>query len=372
MKKQAERFKYIGLMLCCMGITAGCASGREALQGTVQTSEAQTEADAIQDGTQTVLPDQTGQDTENVKAAEEQRQGTEQAAPEEEKLDAEQLTRKNIDLFLQEAGNQGIVPSSAAVYLETLLEDGVFEGNLLTGLKMGDIDGNGQIDMLVMVHDESEENFYGMGALWIYMNEDEPYCFSDEMCPYYGWFDVFWNDIDHDENVEIVFSAQGTGCGAVGDSYKAIFKYISSPQTESEPNQIEQVARIERMQLPSDFDEEYDTGLTIEVIQEPEQDQYTAYCPYIDEKLSFHAPNVEGWELPETARAAGGNARGFYNLHMTTYEGRRVLQASEYLFGEGGTAHYIGTAQFLISWKEDGTPEVIKWWIEENEEYARY
>ena len=39
---------------------------------------------------------------------------------------------------------------------------------------MGDIDGNGQIDMLVMVHDESEENFYGMGALWIYMNEDAP------------------------------------------------------------------------------------------------------------------------------------------------------------------------------------------------------
>ena len=74
MKKQAERFKYIGLMLCCMGITAGCASGQDALQSTVQTSEsqtkAQTDADAIQDGAQTELPDQTGQDTENVKAAE--------------------------------------------------------------------------------------------------------------------------------------------------------------------------------------------------------------------------------------------------------------------------------------------------------------
>ena len=117
-------------MLCCMGITAGCASGQDALQSTVQTSEsqtkAQTDADAIQDGAQTELPDQTGQDTENVKAAEEQRQGTEQTAPEEEKLDTEQLTRKNIDLFLQEAGNQNIVPNNATVYLETLFEDGVF------------------------------------------------------------------------------------------------------------------------------------------------------------------------------------------------------------------------------------------------------
>ena len=149
-----------------------------------------------------------------------------------------------------------------------------------------------------------------------------------------------------------MFSAQGTGCGAVGDSYKAVFKYRNHA--------------IERMRLPSDLDEDYDCGLCIDVIQEPETDQYSAYCPYLDERISFHAKNIEGWDLPNTAESVGGNARGFFNLCTAQYQGKKVLQASEYLYGEGGVVHCVATAQFLITWDEDGTPKVLKWWIEED------
>ena len=225
---------------------------------------------------------------------------------------------------------------------------------------MDDIDNNGQMDMLVMVLDAQKMPFYGSGSLWFYMNDDAPYCFSEKMCSYYGWFDIFWEDIDNDENVEIVFSAQGTGCGAVGDSYKAIFKYRTLLTDNSEKR------GIERMQLPSDFEEDYDCGIKVEVFKEPERNQYSAYCPYFDETIPFRAENM-GDDLPSTARSVGSEVRGFYNLCAVEYNGKMVLQASEYLNGEGGTVHNVATAQFLITWKEDGTPEVIKWWIEEDQ-----
>lgn len=44
---------------------------------------------------------------------------------------------------------------------------------------------------------------------------------------------------------------------------------------------------------------------------------------------------------------------------------KKVLQASEYLHGEGGIVHDVAIAQFLITWEKDGTPKVVKWWIEE-------
>ena len=117
------------------------------------------------------------------------------------------------------------------------------------------------------------------------------------------------------------------------------------------------------MELPSDLDADYDQGLTVDVIQEPEAGSYSAYCSYLDEILSFHRKH--GGTPPETAQLTGGNARGFYDLSVTEYEGRNVLQASEYLYGEGGTADCAGVAHFFITWEEDGTPTVVKWWIEE-------
>ena len=91
---------------------------------------------------------------------------------------------------------------------------------------------------------------------------------------------------------------------------------------------------------------------------------YAGGCAYLDEQISFSAQNTEGWDLSAAAETVGGNARGYYNLRAAEYEGKNALLASEYLHGEGGTADCVGTAQFLITWREDGTPEVVKWWID--------
>lgn len=34
--------------------------------------------------------------------------------------------------------------------------------------------------------------------------------------------------------------------------------------------------------------------------------------------------------------------------------------------GEGAVPHCVATAEFLITWQEDGTPKVVEWWIEED------
>lgn len=267
-----------------------------------------------------------------------------------EKGALEKQMKENREYFFEEARSQAVETKQAEKLYERLLEDAVFQNGSrkLTGLRLYDIDGNGQTDMIVMVQEAEEIVFYGSGGLWIYMNEDMPYCFEEEACSYYGIFNVFWADVDNDENTEIVFSAEGFGCGAVGDSYKAVFKYQNNT--------------IQQMALPSDLDVDYDCGLTIDVIQEPEVDSYNAYCSYLDEILPFRRKN--GDTPPETAQLAGGNARGFYNLSAAEYEGRNVLQASEYLYGEGGVADCAAIAHFYITWEEDGAPTVLKWWIE--------
>ena len=349
MKKQVGKAGITFLMLLCMGAGFGCASDRSAEESMKEQETEEKIEEKIETGIKTEIKEET-EETEQTEQTSAQEPDGQEAS---EEYSPERQIKKNEEIFYEESGKQGIDHQTAAEYLQVLMEDNIFRDGAmeLTGLQIDDIDGNGQKDMLVMVLDAREKVFYGSGSLWFYINDDEPYCFSEEDCSYYGWYNAFWDDIDNDENVEIVFSAQGSGCGAVGDSYKAVFKYRNHA--------------IEQMQLPSDYEEDYDRGLNISVFQEPETDRYSAYCPYFDETVFFHAENVEGWELPDTTRGVGGNARGFFNLCVVDYEGKNALQASEYLYGEGGIAHYVATAQFLITWKEDGTPEVVRWWIEE-------
>lgn len=325
MKKWMKKISRSILVLMCVGTASLCMSGKN-----VQAS--QEEAGAVQS-----LFQKAGNET----------------APdaEEEKNYLKKQMEENRERFFEEAQRQGIGSEQAEKLFGRLLEDKIFQNGALalTGLRLDDIDGNGQMDMLLMVQDAEQIVFYGSGGLWFYMNEDTPYCFDEEECSYYGIFDVFWADVDNDENVEIVFSAEGFGCGAVGDSYKAVFKYKNHT--------------MERMELPSDLEIDHDCGLVVDVIQEPEADSYSAYCPYLDELIPFGRENE--CPPPETAEAVGGNARGFYDLSMVEYEGKNVLQASEYLYGEGGVADCAAIAQFLITWEEDGTPVVLKWWIEE-------
>lgn len=336
MEKQIRKAGSIFLILLCMGLNFGCASGsrEENLQVEIQSPSPEAEQEA---------------DKENQAPEEKEQDEDEQ---QEEEFSPERQLKENEEIFWEEADWQKIDRQDGEKCFQILFDDDVFQGGekKLTGLRIDDIDGNGQTDMLAMVLDAEETPFYGSGGLWFYMNEDEPYCFEEEDCSFYGWFDTFWADVDNDENIEIVFSAQGTGCGAVGDSYKAVFKYKDHA--------------IERMALPSDFEEDYDQGLWVDLIQEPEVDSYSAYCPYFDEQIYFHSENIEGWNLPSESRTTGGNVRGFYDLCVAEYEGKKVLQASEYLHGEGGIVHGVADAKFLITWEEDGTPKVIKWWIE--------
>lgn len=313
------------LLLLCMMLCTACASGQEE-QRTREEQE-----------TQDLLPDGEGDAKDHVpetgeRKPEEEEPDIEVPDIQEAEFSSERQMQENEALFLEKAEAQKVETELAEELLGRLLTDGIFQdGDMaLTGLRIDDIDGNGQVDMLVMVLEAKELPAYGAGGLWFYMNEDEPYCFEEEACSFCGWFDAFWADVDNDENIEIVFSAEGTGCGAVGDFYKAVFKYKGHV--------------IERMELPSDLEEDYDCGLRVELVQEP----------------------------PDSLQIAGGNARGFYNLCAAEYEGKRVLQASEYLYGEGGIVHNVATAQFLITWEKDGTPKVFKWWIEEAEDGYYY
>jgi hypothetical protein len=358
------------ILLLCMMACVSCASGQDAQVEQAGMPDLSAE-EGSSAGSQT--PGETGSRTPGEESGEEKAPDEERAAegqepdaefpmPDAEEPDAAETEfspgrqmQENKEQFLEKAKEQKVESEQAEELFERLAADGVFQNGdrALTGLMIDDIDENGQTDMLAMVQDAAERPAYGSGGLWLYMNADEPYCFEEEECSYCGWFDAFWADIDNDENIEIVFSAEGTGCGAVGDSYKAVFKYKGHA--------------IERMKLPSDLDEDYDQGLQVELVQEPVKNVYSAYCPYFDELISFRGQNVEGWETPDAPQIAGGNARGFYELRAVEYEGKKVLQASEYLYGEGGVAHYVATAQFLITWEKDGTPKALKWWIEEAE-----
>ncbi|MDE5823629.1 MAG: hypothetical protein K2H91_02950 [Lachnospiraceae bacterium] len=318
---QTRSVGLIVLILLCIGCGVGCSSGQRPEEAIKEWETAESEI-SIYENPEGYYP--------------------------------EKQMQINEEMFYRQALEQGIDQEEAEIYLQVLMDDHIFQDGVmeLTGLRIGDIDGNGQTDMLVVVMDAREKTFYGFGSLWFYMNEDDPYCFSEEWCPYYGDFDLFWANIDQDENMEIVYCARGSAYSGVGDYYKVVFKYRNHA--------------IEQMQLPSDYGhEEYnDYGLLVDVFQEPDADSYRAYCPYFDEWLSFTAKNPEGWYLPDIEQYVGGNLGGYFDLCVAEYQGNKVLQASEYLYGECGYGHGVALAQFLITWEADGMPKVLKWWIE--------
>lgn len=254
---------------------------------------------------------------------------------------------------------QGISETESAEYFEFLVEKDVFENGTmeLEGLVIDDMDGNGQKDVLAMVQDPDQKFSYGTGSLFIFMNEDEPYCYRNENFPYYGFLNVVWADLDNDGNVEIALEAQGTGNGGAGDWSKAVFKYKEHAVTE--------------MEMPSDLEEYYDKGIQVEVYREPQENMYSAYCPYLDDTIVFEARNIEGYELPETSVLVGGNVRGYFGLECIEYEGKDALQMYEYLHGEGGIAHGIANARFVVTWDEAGEGHVVSWGID-RDRYGGY
>lgn len=261
---------------------------------------------------------------------------------------AEERKKRNEEKFYEEAQALEVDREEAKRYYERLCEDNVFlDGTAeLTDLLIEDLDGNGQKDMAAMVQ-EGEFYLYGEGCIYFYMNEDPAYCFRDDDYPFLFDLDVVTGDFDDDGHTEIVFESRGTGNGAAGDWHLRILKYKDHS--------------MEKMDFPSESYEGDDREIYIEVTQESQKNTYSAYCPYLDEKITFEAENI--FE-PHQARVVGGIVRGYYNICSMEYEGRDALVVSEYLSGEGGNVHCVGKAKFMILWEKDGSGRIVKWWID--------
>ena len=263
-------------------------------------------------------------------------------------------TQDNTEKFYEIAkGDYGLSQKQAQDWFVKAMEDDIFNGGVreLSGLLFDDIDGNGKTDMVIMVNEFVSWVEHGTGALYFYMNQDKGYCFQDENFPYFGidGQDMCWADLDGDGCVEIAFGLEGTGNGGSGDWYQAILRYTGND--------------MERLEIPSEYEDE--TEIYVNVIMEPEKDTYSAYCPYLNETITFQASNA--WDDPDFSqmpRSVGHECRGFYDPQIVTYEGRKAIQYSEYLYGEGGIAHGVGRANFILVWDKDGNGSVADWWVE--------
>lgn len=193
--------------------------------------------------------------------------------------EAEKIYEQGADYELSDA-------QMKALY-QSIEKEGVFDKEYmrLTGVVLNDYDANGMTDVLVCLYEDKDgANTYQDGCLYLFMNDDEPYYIYDDFCCYScGWiFGDFGADIDNDGYTEIVFCVQGTGCGGAGDCQKFVFKYKDN--------------KIERMELPNDFDYDYDCGLTVKIEKDVTKGTYSAYCPYLDDTIVFDTEqNEDDW-----------------------------------------------------------------------------
>ena len=279
---------------------------------------------------------------------EEQMQGA--ADGDEAPQEKADYAKQNEKRFYEGTETLGIDHAEAEAYYQKLCEDNVFQGQTvpLVAFNIEDIDQNGQPDMVVMIRDY-EYSDYGEGCMYFYMNEDEAYCFRDEEFPFFWGFNTISGDFDDDGYMEIAFESLGLGVGGAGDWHPRILKYRDHT--------------MEPMEFPFD-DEKYGDdmpGIHIEITQEAQANTYSAYCAYLDETIVFESENA--FEL-DGRQECGGNSRGYCDLRNAEYEGKDALEVSEYLYGEGGIAHGLGLAKFLIVWDQDGEGRIVKWWIE--------
>ena len=340
-----------GMMCTCLTACRNADS-----QNVAEQSETEIMQEPLKE-TQTPSPEPTSE-------SEPEPMPTTESALEEEQKEVIDYTQANTEKFYQIAEeNYGLSHEQIQSWFDIVMADDVFKGGIrdIHDLIFDDIDSNGMTDMVIMVQEPEMEYIPGTGALYFYMNEDEPYCFEDEEFPFFFPLNICYGDLNEDGNVEIAFALRGTGNGGSGDWYKALLSYTGGT--------------MERLEIPSDFELDYphddEIGLTVDVTLELDPETYTAYCPYLEESITFHATNH--WDddtrkayIEEYPSSGGCNLRGFYNLQIVDWEGRDALQVMEYLYGEGGNAHCVGWAYFILIWDEQGNGSVADWWVEGN------
>lgn len=222
---------------------------------------------------------------------------------------------------------------------------------------IADLDGNGQMDMVVMA---GEGRMLVPGEIWLYLNGEPAYILKDETDYYEGsfcfgssfWETPFIEDIDNDGNSELMFAVGNGGNGGPGGRDTCLFRRVGADWTEC------------LKELPSDRGVGKEAGLRVDVTCIG-VNRYEAYCPYLGESIEFDGENIREIGENEFGHTGGSNVRGFYDLKCVEYKGQNALQCREYLSGEGGNAHGVGDAVFILAWDEDGVCRVADWWVEE-------
>lgn len=289
---------------------------------------------------------------------------------------AEGAVKEQEKEFLEEGKKRGITAAECKDIYRRLLADDLWNGQVLkwnsqTGKwesgwgfwlsdwTVTDLDENGQADMVVMVGEN--RGISARGTIWLYLNEEPAYILKDGMAydeerfcfDFHFWEGPWMADVDNDGREELLLAAFNGGNGGPGGRDTCLMRRVGDAWESC----LEE--------LPNDYGEwgEAQAGLWVQVACTG-VDRYEAYCPYLDERIEFDGKNSREIGEDEYGRVAGSNVRGFYDYKCVPYKGKNALQCRECLCGEGGNAHGVGEAVFILTWDADGVCRVADWRIE--------
>ncbi len=273
--------------------------------------------------------------------------------------------------FLEEGEKRGIERAELQHFYRKMLADDLWNGVVwrwdgasedshrqISDWVIDDLDGNGQADMVVMA---GEGRLFVPGEIWLYLNGEPAYILKDETAFYEEHFcfgSSFWEepvmaDLDNDGRLELLFAVGNGGNGGPGGRDNCLFRRVGDEWVEC------------LGELPNDGGELRgdETELHVSVVCIG-LDRYEAYCPYLDERIEFDGWNIREIGEKEYGHTVGANVRGFFGFERVTYQGKNALKCREYLSGEGGNAHGVGEAVFILAWDADGECGVADWWVE--------
>lgn len=267
--------------------------------------------------------------------------------------------------FLEEGKKRGLDEARLRRFFGRLLADDIWNSAVcdererqINDWVIGDLDGNGQDDMIVMA---GEGRVFVPGEIRLYLNGEPAYVLKDESAYYeeqfcFGssfWEEPFMADLDNDGSLELLFAAGNGGNGGPGGRNTCLFRRVGNKWVEC----LEE--------LPNDCGEWCGDEIELHIdVTCTGVNRYEAYCPYVDERMEFDGQNIREIGEHEYGRVGGANVRGFFGFERVTYKGKNAIKCREYLSGEGGNAHGVGEAVFILVWDTDGVCRVADWWVE--------